>query len=346
MGMDRRDFLTTSASAALVSAADGAKTPAREIGLGASTSTAGIRHRNGKFGSSVIELEYYKSLGASGAQIGVRSWADGEVAKQVRAKAEELEMYLEGQIGLPKDEGDLDRFDAQVAAAKESGVEILRTVMLSGRRYETFETLESWNAFRERSWKSLTLAEPVAAKHGVKLALENHKDWQVDEQITILKKLSSEHVGINLDTGNNISLLENPMEVVEALAPFSITTHLKDMAVEETQDGFLLAEVPLGEGFLDIPEVIEICLAARPEIRFNLEMITRDPLRIPCLTEQYWTTFGERRAHELAAALRMVRANQVDQPLPRISGKSKEEQIAIEEENNKRCFAWAAERGL
>ena len=342
--MNRRNFLTTSAAAAIIPVAAGAA-PAKKR-LGASTSTCSIRHRNGGFGGSVAELEYYHGLGAIGAQIGVRSWADGEVAKLVRAKAEEFEMYLEGQISLPKDDKDVERFDAHVAAAKEAGVGILRSVMLSGRRYETFKTLESWTAFQERSWNSLTLAEPVVAKHGVKLAIENHKDWRVDEQIAILKHLSSEHVGVNLDTGNNVSLLEDPMQVVEALAPYSFTTHLKDMAVEESQDGFLLAEVPLGEGFLDIPKVIEICNRARPDIQFNLEMITRDPLRIACLTEQYWTTFGKMRAHELAEALRMVRANQVDQPLPRVSGKTTEEQIAIEEDNNRKCFAWAAKNGL
>ena len=42
----------------------------------------------------------------------------------------------------------------------------------------------------------------------------------------------------------------------------------------------------------------------------------------------------------------MVKTNQVDQPLPRISGKSKEEQIAIEEENNLKCYAWAAENNV
>lgn len=339
--MNRRDFITTSAVAAAAIPAAAGAAPAKQRRLGASTSTCSIRNRVKRFESSVAELEYYHGLGAIGAQIGVRSWADGGVAKQVRAKAEELEMYLEGQVRLPKDENDVERFEAHVAAAKEAGVEILRTVMLGGRRYETFKTLESWNEFRARSWKSLTLAEPVVAKHGVKLAVENHKDWRIDEHVGVLGKISSEFVGVNLDTGNNISLLEDPMIVVEALAPFSFTTHLKDMAVEESQDGFLLAEVPFGEGFLDISRIMDVCLKANPNIKFNLEMITRDPLRIPCLTEQYWTTFGDLRGQELASALRMIRANQVDQPLPRVSGKTPEEQLKIEEENNRKCFEWA-----
>ena len=38
------------------------------------------------------------------------------------------------------------------------------------------------------------------------------------------------------------------MEVVEALAPRAFTTHFKDMALEEYEQGFLLSEVPLGTG--------------------------------------------------------------------------------------------------
>lgn len=342
--MNRRNFITLSALAP--AAAGAAATSAGKKRLGASTSTCGIRKGAGKFDGPLGELEYYRELGASGGQIGVGDWTKVGVAKQIRDKAEEWEMYLEGQIGLPKNESDVDRFDAQVAAAKEAGVDILRAVMLSGRRYENFETLEAWNTHRENAWNRLTLAEPVVAKHGVKLAIENHKDWRVEEQIALLKKLSSEHVGVNLDTGNNVSLLEDPMEVVEALAPFSITTHLKDMGVELAEDGFLLAEVPLGQGFLDIPRVIEICNRARPDIRFNLEMITRDPLRIPCLTEHYWTTFGEMRAHELAKALRMVQENRSAKPLQRISGQQLLDQVRIEEANNLACFAWARANGL
>ena len=49
-------------------------------------------------------------------------------------------MYLEGQIILPRTEADVERFDAELAAAKEVGVTILRTVMLGGRRYENFNS--------------------------------------------------------------------------------------------------------------------------------------------------------------------------------------------------------------
>ena len=108
--MNRRKFIALSA---LAPAAAGAAATGKR--LGASTSTCGIRHRAGKFEGPLAELEYYRKLGAAGGQIGVADWTKVGVAKQIRAKAEEWGMYLEGQIGLPKDEADVGRFDAQVA---------------------------------------------------------------------------------------------------------------------------------------------------------------------------------------------------------------------------------------
>src|SRR5207253_5553332 len=119
---------------------------------------------------------------------------------------------------------------------------------------------------------------------------ENHKDWRAPELLDILKRLSSQWVGVCVDTGNNIALLEEPTAVVEALAPHAISSHLKDMAVQEYEEGFLLSEVPLGEGFLDLKRMVAVLQKANPTIQFNLEMITRDPLKIPCLTSKYWAT--------------------------------------------------------
>ena len=74
----------------------------------------------------------------------------------------------------------------------------------------------------------------MVAREDVLLAIENHKDWRVDELVDILRRLKSGHVGVCVDFGNSIALLEDPMEVVEAMAPFAFTTHVKDMASPRT----------------------------------------------------------------------------------------------------------------
>jgi sugar phosphate isomerase/epimerase len=217
-------------------------------------------------------------------------------------------------------------------------------VCLSGRRYETFDTAESFRAFVRRSTLSLTLAEPVAAKEGVRLAVENHKDWRIEELIDLVKRLSSKHVGVCVDTGNSIALLEDPLTVVEAYAPWAVTTHFKDMAVAEYADGFLLSEVPLGAGFLDLAKVVQVLRKANPAIRLNLEMITRDPLKVPCLTSKYWATLETLQARHLADALARVRKHAAKEALPVVSRLPLTKQIDVESDNVRRSLRFAGDR--
>jgi sugar phosphate isomerase/epimerase len=284
-------------------------------------------------------LEHCHELGAGGVQIGL-GIRDREYLATLRKKAEAHGMDLEGTIRLPKDDADRERFTAEVRCAREAGMKVLRTVLLGGRRYEQ---LRHGNDFRRacvQAEQSVKRAEPIVAKNDLLLAIENHKDYRAGELMDLLQRLGSRHVGACVDTGNSIALLEEPLEVVRTLAPRAFTVHLKDMAVAECADGFLLAEVPLSEGILDLPKMIALLRAARPEIRFNLEMITRDPLRVPCLTEQYWAT-ASASGSDLARTLRMVRRYKPSQPLPCIRDRGPKEQIAIEEENVRKSLAYA-----
>lgn len=348
--MNRRSMLKTSAVAlgTLAIHLPAADAIPRRKRLGVSTSSYGIRWRAGTadlpaFGDALGMIEHCQKLGAGGVQIGVGRWTP-EFARQVRERIERYEMFLEGQIGLPRDEADVERFDREVAQAKEAGVGIIRCVMLGGRRYETFKTMAAWEDHKARAWKSVSLTRPVMARHRVKLAIENHKDWRAEEMVDVIRRLDSEWIGVNLDLGNNVSLLDQPMQVIETLAPYTLTTHFKDMAVAEYEDGFLLSEVPLGQGLFDLEAMMAVLEKANPAVQYNLETITRDPLKVPVYTEQYWTTFPRLPAVQLAETLRMVSRNPPRQPLPRVTGLSRDEHIALEERNNADCFTYARSR--
>ena len=346
--MTRRHFVQAGAAAlASASMAHGAwAAPKRTSnGLGLTIASYAQRWRAeatsggpAPFEDALDVLHHAADLGAGCVQIGVGGWAEG-FASQVRDVRERLGIALEGQIRLPKTKADVAAFERDVRAAREAGAEVLRTVCLSGRRYETFDSAEAWRAFRQQSWTSLTLAELVVRELGLVLAVENHKDWRIGEMIGLMERLGSEAVGVCLDTGNNVALLEDPLEVAAALAPWTRTVHFKDMGLERYDDGFLLAEVPLGQGYLDLERIVELCRAARPDVRFNLEMITRDPLRIPVLTDAYWATLRDVPAHDLAATLADVR--QHGRPLPRLSDRPPAEQLAVEEDNVRTSFAYA-----
>lgn len=295
------------------------------------------------FTNAIELIEHCHGIGAGGVQVVVKEWTS-DFARKVRDKREKLGLYLEGSISLPGRADDVPVFEQEVINAKEAGAVILRTVTSGGRRYEIFHSPEEVDEFKKRALASLQLAEPVIRKHKVKLAVENHKDWRADELVNALKKLHSEWVGVTLDFGNSIALMEEPMAVMETLVPFAFSTHVKDMGVEEYAGGFLLSEVPLGKGFLDMPKIVDLCRRHNPVIKFNLEMITRDPLEIPCLTNDYWAVFDGVTGSELARTLRMVKQHKYKSHLPRVSQLSEEERLAVEEENIIECLQYSKDR--
>ena len=92
---------------------------------------------------------------------------------------------------------------------------------------------------------------------------------------------------------------------------------------------------------LDLKKTIATLRKANPKIRLNLEMITRDPLKIPCLTEKYWATLGKVPGRDLGRMLALVRRRQKKEPLPRISALSEAKQREAEEGNVRRSMEYA-----
>ncbi len=286
-------------------------------------------------------IDHCHKVGAGGIQmnIGVR---DRDYATKLRRKADAYGMFVEGSVSLPKQQSDVERFESALRTAKQAGATVIRTAM-GGRRYEQFDNAGQFEAFAARSLKSLQLAGPLAARQRMRLAIENHKDWRIDQMLDRLKRLGSEYVGVCIDTNNSFSLLEDPMAVVEAYAPVGFSAHLKDMAVGEYEEGFLLADVPLGRGALDLSKMVEILRKANPEIKFSLEMATRDALKVPCLTDKYWATFADVPGSDLAHALRYVRANASTESLPKVNHLPLDELVRLEEDNIKQSLAFAKE---
>jgi sugar phosphate isomerase/epimerase len=302
-----------------------------------------VRFANGQRIMSADRLmELAAEVGAAGAHGGMND-VSFEWARRTRRMKEELDMYLEIQTFLPRP--DVGEFEHAVKVAKEAGATSLRVVCLLGRRYELMESLDDWKQAVAGYHRQIEAALPIVERHRMPLGIENHKDWRADQQVALLERYSSAYLGVCLDTGNNLAVLEDPMETVEKLAPYTFNVHFKDMAMEECDEGFLLSEVPLGEGMLDLPRIVEIIRKARPEVRFSLEMITRDPLLVPCLTDRYWASFDDDNGgRDLARMLRRIRGRQGRAPLPRIAGLDAERRRALEDEMVDRSIRYAREQ--
>jgi sugar phosphate isomerase/epimerase len=335
MGTTRREFLAACAAApALISAPATGADEAGRTGMGIVIHSYGIRRsdKESHFDDPLTFLDYCHALGAAGVQtaLGAR---DEAYAEKLRARAAEHKMYLEGSVRLPRDKREVERFAAEMRTAQACGAKVVRTVLLDGRRYEVFDSAAAFRKSIEQARDSLLLARPLVERHGVKLAVENHKDLEAKALVELLRAIDSPDVGACVDTGNSLALLEPPQETAEVLAPYAFTTHVKDLGVEEYAEGFLMAEVPLGAGFLDLARIVGVLSKAKPAPRLNLEMITRDPLRIPCLTEKYWATLEHVSGRRLAEALALVKRHAARKPLPRVSGLGRAEQVKREDDN-------------
>lgn len=332
--MNRRHFVT---SAALVAARSLlAASGAEKSRLGICTFSCHQRWKLTQPTNAADFYRYARELGAEGVQTPLR----GTEPTIMRALVEQTGGYYEGELRFPKTESDLAAFEAEVRQTREAGASVARAVFTNGRRYEAFQSLEAFRAFHEQAQQTLALIAPVLKKHRLKLAIENHKDHTTEELVGMMKAISSEWIGVLVDTGNNLALLEEPHAAVEALAPFALSVHLKDMAVQASDDGFLISEVPLGTGMLDLPRMIATLRKVNPRIVINLEMATRDPLRIPCLKEGYFTTLPGRKETHLTAAMQRVKQNPPKAPVPVISGKPNEQILAEEEQHNRHGLAW------
>jgi len=332
----RRDFLIAATTAALPAIAHTEVKSVARSPLGVAwTSFMGVRRVNDALALADIAVSY----GAAGIQGPMADLSDA-AARQLRDKLEQHGLYFEGASFVPFNESDTPRCEQQFTVAKAAGARCVRLACLSGRRYETFHSLAEWRAFAARSNDAIRRMVAIAERVRVPVAMENHKDWTGEEMAALLKEYSSEYLGVCLDFGNNLSLLDDPYEVVERLAPFTISTHMKDARVSLGPKGLLLGDVPLGDGVLDIARILDLLRKGGRKPKLSLEMITRDPLEVPAFTPAYWTTFPERQGLRLARTVELGAARPVEARA--LALLSPGDRASLEERNIRRCLAWAS----
>src|SRR5262245_50722845 len=133
--LSRRQFITACAAVvpitSLVASAvvaqqaakpDGEQAADKRGALGIVIHSYGIRsrHRPSRFDDPLAFLEYCRKLGAAGVQTSLGRRDEAFVGK-IRDALSASGMYLEGIVGLPRDLGDVARFDDELRTAKDCG---------------------------------------------------------------------------------------------------------------------------------------------------------------------------------------------------------------------------------
>ena len=129
----------------------------------------------------------------------------------------------------------------------------------------------------------------AAVDAGVKIAVENHAgDMHSTELAQRVETAGRDFVGVNLDSGNALWTLEDPIDNLRTLAPYVVTTSLRDSAVWETPRGAAVAWTAMGEGQIDLKAYFEEFRTLCPGVPVHIETISGFNREFRYLTGEFW----------------------------------------------------------
>jgi len=304
-----------------------------------------IAQASGAEANAAIPAEKFvdlcKSFGGDGCLMNLVQLTsrDSTYLKQIRQSLEDKGMFLELSLD-PQLFEDPSLLSSAAATARDLGVSRLQ-VATGGRRTEGFSDPGQWQEFLKHWDQRLRQAEPIFKQSKLQIGVENHQDWLADELVELLQKLASPHIGASVDFSNNLGLLEDPLEVVQKLAPYAVTSHLRDAAISEIEEGCAIADVPLGQGILPLAKLMELLRRAKSDIHFCLDMVTQDPVKIPYRDDSFWGAFGKRDTSRIDKFKSTILSRATTRSFPKISGMNSSQMRAVEDDNVRRSVAYA-----
>ena len=136
------------------------------------------------------------------------------------------------------------------------GSSVMRCYMGTRNDRHTDVPLE---AHMEDTVKVLRSVRAQALDLGVRIGVENHAgDMQAREVKDIIEEAGKDFVGSCLDTGNPMWVAEDPFLTLETLAPYVVTSHVRDGAVFEHPRGAAAQWVALGDGSVDFARFVDL----------------------------------------------------------------------------------------
>ncbi len=143
---------------------------------------------------------------------------------------------------------------------------------------------------------------------GVKIAVENHAgDLQARELVGLIEAAGSDYVGATIDAGNATWTLEDPVRNLEILAPYAVSSGIRDSMVWEDERGARVQWTAMGDGCVDIQAYAEKFTALCPEVPFQLEIISGVQRSFPYLDPGFWGPYEKVRASDFAAFLALAK---------------------------------------
>lgn len=150
---------------------------------------------------------------------------------------------------------------------------------------------------------------------GVKIAVENHAgDMQAWELVTLIEAAGKDFVGANIDSGNAAWTFEDPLENLEILGPYVVTSSLRDSAIWETPKGAMVQWTAMGEGSVDFKAYFRRFAELCPGVAVHIETISGFPKELNFYQNEFWKAWPKARAKDLAKFVALAKKGKPIEP--------------------------------
>ncbi len=163
---------------------------------------------------------------------------------------------------------------------------------------------------------------------GVKLAVENHGgDLQAREMKMMVEAVGRDIMGVCLDSGNPVWMLEDPHMTLEMLGPYAETCHVRDSAVWRVPEGIAVRWVNMGDGNVDIDGWIKTFIQTKPGLPIIFENLVSARPRIHAIFDpKFWDNWRKMPASEFARFLAIADKGAPKPAAPLAEGKTQGQQ--------------------
>jgi sugar phosphate isomerase/epimerase len=142
----------------------------------------------------------------------------------------------------------------------------------------------------------------------LKIAIENHAgDMQARELAGLIEAGGKDFLGVCLDSGNAVWTMEDPFSNLEILAPYVITTSLRDSMIWESPAGATVQWVAMGDGVVDFKAYFDYFAARCPGIPVHIETIGGFNRELPYLDPTYMKLWPKHASWELARFIALAK---------------------------------------
>ena len=158
---------------------------------------------------------------------------------------------------------------------------------------------------------------------GIKLAVENHGgDLQAREMKALIEAAGRDILGVCLDSGNPVWMLEDPHMTLEMLAPYAETSHIRDSAVWRVPEGIAVRWVNMGDGNVDIDGWIKKFITLRPGLPLIFEnLVSRQPRVHNISDPKFWDNYRKMPAWEFSRFVAVADRGKPTPAVPLPAGK-------------------------